>query len=77
MARQPHNAGSLQSVLGRDRQADRGMATVVQVFQHGSAVAEAVYQAGLHVEVRVAGEFRDEQIDFKLCHSENGDLDGT
>ena len=53
------------------------MATVVQVFQHGSAVAEAVYQAGLHVEVRVAGEFRDEQIDFKLCHSENGDLDGT
>ena len=32
MARQPHNSGSLQSVLGRDRQADRGMATVVQVF---------------------------------------------
>jgi hypothetical protein len=53
------------------------MAIVVQVFRRGSTVAEAVYEAGLHVEVRVAEEFQHEQIDFKLCHSENGDLNGT
>jgi hypothetical protein len=53
------------------------MSIVVQVFQLGMAVAEAVYQAGLHVEVRVCPEFRDEQIHFPLSHSENGQLAGT
>jgi hypothetical protein len=53
------------------------MAIVVQVFQLGAAVAEAVYQAGLHVEVRVFPEFRDEHIEVKLSHSENGQLAGT
>ncbi|MEW6350537.1 MAG: hypothetical protein AB1646_15850 [Thermodesulfobacteriota bacterium] len=51
---------------------------IVAYISRGNApVAEATYRPGLFVEVRVAKEFQDLEIDIPLQHSENGRLAGT
>ena len=50
---------------------------VVQLSYKGAPVAEVIYRAGLHVEVRIEEAFQDERIRFKLSHSPNGELVGN
>lgn len=40
-------------------------------------IAEAIYQTGFHVEVKVAKRFLLEKIQFPLTHSDNKELFGT
>jgi hypothetical protein len=49
----------------------------VHISLKGAPVAEVVYRSGLHVEVRVAKEFQDDEINFELSHSQNTALRGT
>jgi hypothetical protein len=53
------------------------MIIVAYLSKKGIPVADVIYRAGLHVEVRVAKEFQLKEIDFKLCHSINDALKGT
>ena len=53
------------------------MEIVVRVFYGDAPVAEVTYRAGLLVEVRVEKAFQDERINFKLSHSDNGELTGN
>lgn len=50
---------------------------VVQLSYNGALVAEVIYRAGLHVEVRIEEAFQHERIRFKLSHSQNGELAGN
>ncbi len=52
------------------------MVIVAYVSKNGLPIADIIYRAGLHVEVRVAKEFQLQQIHFKLRHSQNGELKG-
>jgi hypothetical protein len=49
---------------------------VAHISQEGKPVADITYRAGIHVEVRVAIEFQDDEICFALEHSQNGELKG-
>ncbi len=49
---------------------------VAHISQKGKLVADITYRAGLHVEVRVAKEFRRDEVCFALEHSLNGELKG-
>lgn len=53
------------------------MIIVAYLSQKGIPVADVIYRAGLHVEVRVAKEFQLQEICFRLCYSNNGELKGT
>jgi hypothetical protein len=53
------------------------MIIVAHISQNGRPVADVTYRAGLHVEVRVAKEFLEQQICFQLCHSQNAELKGN
>lgn len=49
---------------------------VAHISQRGKPVADITYRLGIHVEVRVAKEFQDNEIHFSLVHSQNGELRG-
>jgi hypothetical protein len=49
----------------------------VHISVEGVSVAEVTYRSGFHVEIRVAEEFRDDEIRFELLHSKNKALKGT
>jgi len=51
--------------------------SAIQLSYKGEPVAEVIYRAGLHVEVRIEEAFRDERIHFKLSHSENKEISGN
>jgi hypothetical protein len=53
------------------------MIIVAYISRVGAPVADVTYRAGLHVEVRVAKEFQDENICFELKHSASDQLKGT
>lgn len=53
------------------------MVIVAHISYKGTPVADVTYRAGLHVEVRVAKEFLDQEVCFKLCHSQNAELKGN
>jgi hypothetical protein len=53
------------------------MIIVAYLSKNGTPVADVIYRAGLHVEVRIAKEFQLQQICYKLCHSNNIELKGT
>ncbi len=53
------------------------MVIVAHISYKGTPVADVTYRAGLHVEVRVAQEFLDQEVCFKLCHSQNAELKGS
>jgi hypothetical protein len=53
------------------------MIIVAYLSRKGVPVADVIYRAGLHVEVRVAKIFQLEQVCYKLCHSNNGELKGS
>ena len=53
------------------------MVITVHISVEGAPVAEVTYRSGFHVEVRVAEEFRDDEISFELSHSKNKALKGT
>lgn len=48
----------------------------VSVRQEGARIADVVYQSGLLVEVKVAGEFQGQSVNFPLAHSPNAELKG-
>ena len=53
------------------------MVMIAHLFQDGLPVAEITYRAGMHVQVRIANEFRFQYIEYTLRHSENKELKGT
>jgi len=53
------------------------MIIVAHISYQGTPVADVTYRAGLHVEVRVAKEFLDQQVSFGLTHSQNDFLKGN
>jgi hypothetical protein len=53
------------------------MIIVAYLSKEGAPVADVIYRAGLHVEVRIAKNFQLQEICYMLCHSDNGDLRGT
>ncbi len=53
------------------------MHIVAHISLGKAPIAEVTYRPGLFVEVRVAKEFQDLQIDIALNHSSNGRLSGT
>ncbi|MBI5248003.1 MAG: hypothetical protein HY912_00790 [Desulfomonile tiedjei] len=53
------------------------MIIVAHLSHNGTPVADVTYRAGLHVEVRVAQEFLEQQVCFPLCHSQNFQLKGS
>jgi len=53
------------------------MVIVAHISYKGTPVADVTYRAGLHVEVRVAQEFLDQEVRFRLCHSQNAELKGN
>lgn len=53
------------------------MVIVAHLSRDNVPIADVTYRSGLHVEVRVAQEFLDEEISFPLKFSENRELKGT
>jgi len=53
------------------------MVIVAHISRHKIPVADVTYRAGIHVEVRVAKEFQDQDIRLPLSHSGNKELRGT
>ena len=53
------------------------MIIVAHVSREGAPIADVTYRSGLHVEVRVAMDFLDENISFQLEYSENRELKGA
>ncbi len=53
------------------------MIIVAHLSRDGVPIADVTYRSGLHVEVRVAKDFLDEEISFPLKYSQNGELKGT
>ncbi len=53
------------------------MVIITRLSCKGVPVADVTYRAGIHVEVRVGKEYRDEKINIPLAHSENGELKGS
>jgi hypothetical protein len=53
------------------------MVIVAHISHNSVPIADITYRAGLHVEVRVAKDFQDEQVRLPLSHSDNGELSGT
>ncbi|HMK35862.1 MAG TPA: hypothetical protein VK463_12390 [Desulfomonilaceae bacterium] len=53
------------------------MVIVACLSQKGVPIADVIYRAGLHVEVRVAKEHQLQEICFALCHSDNQELKGN
>ena len=54
----------------------RLMVIVAHISWKGIPVADVTYRSGMHVEVRVAKEFQEDEISFSLAHSENKELTG-
>jgi hypothetical protein len=52
------------------------MVIVAHISRQGVPIADVTYRSGMHVEVRVAQEFQEEEIFFSLAHSENKELKG-
>ncbi len=52
------------------------MLIIARLSQKGKPVADVTYRAGMHVEVRVAKDYRSKKIDFVISHDENQSLKG-
>ena len=53
------------------------MTILAHVSHKGVPVADVTYRAGMHVEVRVAGNAQLDEICFPLSHSVNRELKGS
>jgi hypothetical protein len=53
------------------------MTIICHISLSGVPIADVTYRAGLHVEVRVAKGYLEEDILFDLGHSDNGPLRGS
>ena len=53
------------------------MVIITRLARQGVPVADVTYRAGIHVEVRVGKEYRDDKINIELAHSENSELKGS